>query len=476
MVVVSNRLPFTFRTLAEGTRVAEPASGGLVTALLPVLRRRGGVWIGWTGCAAPAEIEPPGLEAASGAEYELASVPLSMEEVRDFYLGFCNEIIWPLFHDFVPLCNFEERYWHAYRAVNRRFARAVHEKAGSGDLVWVHDFHLMNVAAELAKLGSASRTAFFLHIPFPPPEVFLKLPWRLEVLRGLLSFDLVGFQTEADQRNFRASLRRLGLCARRTQVGHYPISIDFGEFSQRAAAPEVLAKAADLHRLLPGRQLALGVDRLDYTKGIPFRLRAFRRLLGKHPEMRGRVSLIQVVVPSREDVPEYSSLRREIEQLVGEINGRYARPGEWVPVWYEYRCLSPTELVAYYRAAHIALVTPLQDGMNLVAKEYCACSLEEDCVLILSEFAGAAAQLGEDALLVNPCDEAGMAQAIRDAVLMPRAERMARMRRLREGIRREDVFWWMDRFLGDAGIDGVPQAPAALRAAGSAPPALAVEL
>jgi trehalose 6-phosphate synthase/phosphatase len=467
MIVVSNRLPFSFRTPAGGACVAEPASGGLVTALLPVLRRCGGTWIGWPGCATPgaAEMAAAAAAAGDGAGCELVPVPLSAEEVRDFYLGFSNEIIWPLFHDFVPLCHFEERYWHAYRMVNRRFAHAIHERATQGDLVWVHDFHLMNVALELAELGNASRTAFFLHIPFPPPEVFLKLPWRMDVLRGLLAFDLVGFQTEADRRNFRASLRRLGLCARRTQVGHYPISIDFDEFSRRAAAHDVLAKTAELHRLLPGRQLALGIDRLDYTKGIPFRLRAFRRLLAERPEMRGRVSLIQVVVPSREDVPEYSALRREIEQLVGQINGIYARPGEWVPIWYEYRSLSPTELVAYYRAAHIALVTPLQDGMNLVAKEYCACSLEEDCVLILSEFAGAAAQLGGDALLVNPCDEAGMAQAIRRAVMMPAGERSARMRRLRESIRREDVFWWVERFLRDAGMDAVPQAPAGLRIA-----------
>jgi trehalose 6-phosphate synthase len=216
---------------------------------------------------------------------------------------------------------------------------------------------------------------------------------------------------------------------------------------RRAAAGDVAAKAQELHRLLPKRKLVLGVDRLDYTKGIPLRLAAFQHLLARYPEMRGRVSLMQVVVPSREDIPEYHRLRNEIERLVGKINGAYARPGGWVPVWYEYRNLTRTELLAYYRAADIALVTPLKDGMNLVAKEYCACSIEEDCVLILSEFAGAAAQLAAGALLVNPYDIEGVAAAVREAYFMPAEERAARMRRIRRSIRSEDVFDWVDSYL-----------------------------
>ena len=452
IVVVSNRLPFNFRRLPGGGRVAEPASGGLVTALMPVLRERGGVWIGWPGTLVPpAQLGIAAAAASADIGCELVAVPLSAEQVRDFYLGFSNEVIWPLFHDFLAYCNFDERYWRTYCAVNRRFARAVHARSAARDFIWVHDYHLMNLGAELKQLGNRCRTGFFLHIPFPPPDIFLKLPWRDPVMRGLLEFDLLGFQTANDARNFRACLKRLGLKAGRTRIGDFPISIDFDGFSTRAAERDVAEKAAELHRLLPERRLALGVDRLDYTKGIPLRLRAFRRLLQQHPEMHGRVSLIQVVVPSREDVPQYHVLRADIERLVGEINGAYARPGEWVPVWYEYRSLTRVELLAYYRAADIALVTPLKDGMNLVAKEYCACSIEEDCVLVLSEFAGAAAQLGDDALLVNPCDEAGMAQAIRAAVLMPEAERAARMRRLRAVIRRQDVFWWVERFLQDAG-------------------------
>jgi trehalose 6-phosphate synthase len=234
---------------------------------------------------------------------------------------------------------------------------------------------------------------------------------------------------------------------RRGSTGHFPISIDYDAFMRRAAGADVAARARELHQLLPKRKLLLGIDRLDYTKGIALRLRAFQNLLVRHPDMRGRVSLIQVVVPSREDIPQYREMKTEIEQLVGRINGQFARPGAWVPVWYEYRSLSRLELLAYYRAADIALITPLKDGMNLVAKEYCACSIEEDCVLILSEFAGAAAQLAGGAMLVNPYDVRGVAEAIRAAHGMPAQERTARMRRMRRSIRSQDVFWWVDAFL-----------------------------
>jgi trehalose 6-phosphate synthase len=231
------------------------------------------------------------------------------------------------------------------------------------------------------------------------------------------------------------------------RFGSFPISIDYNAFMRAAAREEVAVKARELHTLLPKRRLVLGIDRLDYTKGISLRLRAFQDLLERHPDMRERISLIQVVVPSREDVPEYGRMKTEIEQLVGRINGAFARPGGWVPVWYEYRSLTRLELLAYYRAADIALITPLKDGMNLVAKEYCACSIEENCVLILSEFAGAAEQLGRGALLVNPYDVQGVAQAILDAYRMGDEERVGRMRALRRSIRRQDVFWWVDSFL-----------------------------
>lgn len=463
LLVVSNRLPFSVRTAPGGRFKVEAGSGGLVTALLPVLRNRGGIWIGWPGTAGSSPQLRSALNAAGkGAGCELATVSLSEADIHDFYHGFSNEVVWPLFHDMSSLCNFDPVYWAAYQAVNRKYARAVAARAAPGDFVWVHDYHLMLVAAELRATGSRARTGFFLHIPFPSPDVFSKLPWREPVLRALLQYELIGFQTGHDRANFTACLALLGeevdiesrgafVSVRtgrgRARAGAFPISIDYNAFMRAATAPEVAAKARELHALLPRRRLVLGIDRLDYTKGIALRLRAFQELLERYPSMRGKVSLIQVVVPSRVDVPEYLRMKTEIEQLVGRINGAFARPGGWVPVWYEYRSLSTLELLAYYRAADIALITPLKDGMNLVAKEYCACSIEEDCVLILSEFAGAAAQLRNGALLVNPHDVQAVAAALRAAYAMSPAERTARMRAMRRSIRRADVFDWVESYL-----------------------------
>jgi len=463
LVVVSNRLPFSFRRDEGGGWRAEAGAGGLVTALLPVLRNRGGIWIGWPGSTEASPEFGAELDAAAeGAGYALKGVPLTAEEVRNFYEGFSNEIIWPLFHDMQLLCNFDPVYWRTYHDVNRKYAKVVHEASGGGDFVWVHDYHLMNVAAEMRRLKSRARIGFFLHIPFPAPDIFLKLPWRMAVIDALLQFDLVGFQTVRDRRNFVQCVRALvrdvefegrgqvlqaAVGSRTVRVGNFPISIDYNAFMRQAATPEVAALAKDLHRLLPDRKLILGIDRLDYTKGIPNRLQAFQDVLARYPDLRERVSLIQVVVPSREDIGQYRDLKTEIERLVGRINGSFVRPGGWVPVWYVYRSLSRVELLSYYRAADIGLITPLKDGMNLVAKEYCACSIEEDCALILSEFAGAAAQLARGALLVNPYDIEGVADAIHRAFHMDAGERRARMRRMRRSIRENDVFWWVDTYL-----------------------------
>ncbi|MGH8742057.1 MAG: alpha,alpha-trehalose-phosphate synthase (UDP-forming), partial [Burkholderiales bacterium] len=454
--------PFSFSRVG-GRWQPEPASGGLVTALLPVLRNRGGTWVGWTGAPGRSKDFGPALRKLSReAGYTLVPVALDDAEVRDFYLGFSNEIIWPLFHDLQSLCNFDPAYWRTYCDVNAKYADAVKAHTAPGDFIWIHDYHLMNVAAELRRRGAHSRLGFFLHIPFPSPDLFMKLPWRLSLLQALLEFDLIGFQTALDRRNFvqcarllvkdvqiegRGQVMAARVGKREVRIGAFPISIDFAAFQRRAGTPEVTEKAKELHRVLPERKVILGIDRLDYTKGIPLRLKAFANLLERYPDLRERVSFIQVVVPSREDIPEYHRLRTEIEQLVGHINGSFARPGGWVPIWYEYRSLSRLELLAYYRAADIGLITPLKDGMNLVAKEYCTCSIEEDCVLILSEFAGAASQLNRGALLVNPYDIEGVADALRRAYSMPAEERHARMRRMRNSIREQDVFWWVDSFL-----------------------------
>jgi trehalose 6-phosphate synthase len=463
LVVLSNRLPYVFARKADGAWSTEGGSGGLVSALVPVLRDRGGTWIGWPGTTE----ESTGLnDALAGASrklgFNLRGVQLDAADVDNFYYGFSNEIIWPLFHDLPSLCLFEPRYWKSYQQVNRRFAEALVQECGTADFVWVHDYHLMNVALEARQLGCKVRMGFFLHIPFPSPDIFFRLPWRSALLHALLRFDLIGFQTARDRRNFIQCLRlsedqvtvqgkgnvvSVTAGSYTTRVGNFPISIDYANFARQAASPEVTSRAAELLRLLPDRKLILGIDRLDYTKGIPHRLRAFRNALDRYPELREHVSLIQVVVPSRVDIPEYHDLKIEIEQLVGEINGTFMRPGGWVPVWYVYSSLSRDDLLAYYRAAHVALVTPLKDGMNLVAKEYCACSIEEDCVLVLSEFAGAAAQLQRGALLVNPHDIEGVADAIYRAYTMSDAERRNRMRRLRRGVRECDIFWWVDSYL-----------------------------
>lgn len=467
LILVSNRLPVVFqRNEQSGELNARPASGGLITALMPVLRNRGGIWIGWTGSDAPESDLSAATQAASEeAGYRMVGVSLTPAQVRDFYLGFSNRIIWPLFHDLQSLCDFDPAYWRTYREVNRKYAQCITEVADPQDLLWVHDYHLMNVAADLRALGATMRIAFFLHIPFPPLDLFVKLPWRMSVLHALLQYDVVGFQTARDRRNFTDCVRALvpnmvlrgrgnlveAIDSQRTvRIGSFPISIDYNHFEREATSPEVAARTDELHRLLPDRKLVLGVDRLDYTKGIPHRLKAFRDALRRFPEMRDRLSLIQVVVPSREDINEYQNLKLEIEHLVGEINGEFSKPGGWVPVWYVYASLTRNDLLAYYRAAHIALITPLKDGMNLVAKEYCASSIEEDCVLILSEFAGAAAQMHRGAILVNPYDIEGVGEAIHRAWDMPAAECRARMRRLRRGVREHDVYGWLDQFLNAA--------------------------
>ncbi|MGA8151257.1 MAG: trehalose-6-phosphate synthase [Terriglobales bacterium] len=459
MVVVSNRLPVTIERRPDGFRV-EASSGGLVTALRPLLNDCAGVWIGWTGTDESPEIERVLEDHSRQSNFALKPVFMSPEERSRFYCGFSNEVLWPLFHDLQSRCNFDPTYWDTHLTINRRFAEKAAAEAQPGDLIWVHDYHLMSVAASMRQLGVHEPLAYFHHIPFPSPDIFEKLPWREEILTALLDFDVVGFQTLRDRRNFVACLRHFVKAVeirnqddhliveepdRNTFIGAFPISIDFEEFAQGAANEDVGTRAAEIVRSAGDCRIILGVDRLDYTKGIPERLAAFRHLLKFHPEVHRKVILAQVVVPSREDIREYGELKAQIERLVSEINGHYGEPG-WVPVHYIHRSLDRPELLAYYRAADIALVTPLKDGMNLVAKEYCAARVNNDGVLILSEFAGAAFQLHQGALLVNPYHTRAVAEAIRSACEMPLPEQRRRMRELRARIRRENIFRWRDSF------------------------------
>ncbi len=466
LIIVSNRLPVVLAKGEDGSWQATAGSGGLVTAMAPVLRDRGGSWIGWTGTAEEEHADLGDLlgQATSKSGYTMSPVRLTRNEVRNFYLGFSNESLWPLFHDLFQLCIFDSVYWKAYIDVNRKFAEVISEKSGEDDFIWVHDYHLMDVARVLANWKVRRRIGFFLHIPFPPLDVFLKLPWRSEILSALLGYDLLGFQTMRDRRNFLHCVKSLikGVAVRgkghvvtvhtkdrEIRVGTFPISIDFNEFAQQAASDEVAKAAWYIHEKLPEIQIILGVDRLDYTKGIPLRLKAFRNALLRYPELQENVVLVQVTVPSRSEIAMYQELKSEIERLVGEINGEFTRSG-WVPIHYICRHLEREELLAYYRAAEIALVTPMKDGMNLVAKEYCASNVDAKGVLILSEFAGAAAQLQKGSLLVNPYDLDKVADAIHQAFHMAKEEREARMRRMRQLIKRQDIFAWVNSFLSAA--------------------------
>ncbi|HVQ34719.1 MAG TPA: trehalose-6-phosphate synthase [Candidatus Bathyarchaeia archaeon] len=463
LIVVSNRLPVVARRQAAGGVSLENGTGGLVTALRPVLQHRGGTWVGWAGESTPDQEATrrllEGMERTEG--YELVPVALPEDERRGFYEAFSNEAIWPLFHDLATLARFRTDAWTLAQRVNRRFAAKVLERVKPDDLVWVHDYHLIGAARAMKEGGFAGRLAFFLHIPFPPLDLFLKLPWRSEVLQALLAYDLVGVQTMRDRANLLQCVRHLvpdaeihgkGATAsvvidgRPVRVGAYPIGIDFDEFAGGARAPGVVRKAESIRKDEADRTILLSVDRLDYTKGLTHRLDAFSLLLEKEPDLRGNVTLVQFVIPSRGGIAQYTELKREIERRVGELNGRFTRSG-WVPVHHNYRAIPREKLLAYYRAADIALVTPLKDGMNLVCKEYCASRVDGDGVLVLSEFAGAAAQLSLGALLVNPWDAAGFAAAISRAVRMSEDERRARMRKLRRAVREHDVASWADAFL-----------------------------
>lgn len=461
MIVASNRLPISLNQRADGNWEAIPASGGLVHALKYVLEGRGGKWFGWPGVAGADGIDRALEDATAETNYRLQGVPLTEEQVDNYYFGFSNEVIWPLFHDMVSLCNFWPEFWDSYRQVNEVFARNIASNTQDNDFIWVQDYHLMLVSHYLRAMGSRRRTAFFLHIPFPPLDIYLKLPWRFQILRGLLEFDTVGFQTVRDTRNFiqcvRSMLKGVRVSrsddmytvtveGRNVSVGNFPIGIDFNEFDGKARSAAVADATRKLRANLPNRQLILGIDRLDYTKGIPERLYAYQNALRRYPDLIEKTSMIQVVVPSREIVSGYRSKKEEVERLVSEINGEFTTPG-WVPVHYLFRSLDQAELISYYRGSDISLVTPIKDGMNLICKEYVASNVDENGALILSEFAGSAAQLHSGAILVNPHDVVGTADAIYRAFTMPAAERRLRMRTMRRTVSQTDVFWWTNAFL-----------------------------
>jgi trehalose 6-phosphate synthase/phosphatase len=456
VVIVSNRLPMMLRPTRDGWR-SEPSPGGLATTLFPIIERTAGLWIGWPGTTdqGDATSRREILERWSQKQ-RLIAVELSDEIVRGFYEGYANQTLWPLFHHFPTRVAFNQEGWEAYVAANRVFLDAVLAHTSDDDLIWIHDYHLMLLPQLLREARPTARIGCFLHIPFPASEVFRVLPRRDEILRGLLGADLLAFHTHSHLQHFRASLLRvLGMDSRmdRVEVGARPVQLEalpIGIAPEDFTGPlhedkRVAGRLAELRRRFEGRRLLLAVDRLDYTKGIPERLRTYRRLLDRAPDLRGRIVLVQVAVPTRQAISTYEELRHEVNELVGSINGDFGTP-DWTPVVYIRRAISRAELVALYAASDLGWVTPLRDGMNLVAKEYVACQTDGDAVLVLSEFAGAAAEMGE-AFIVNPYDEDRTAAVIERVLSLAPDERRERMSALRRRVLRNNAFAWSQRFL-----------------------------
>jgi trehalose 6-phosphate synthase len=449
LVVVSNRVGDP----------RKPAAGGLAVALGDALSKSGGLWFGWSGKiveAGDAAVEAEVHEQRSGA-VKLVTLDLARADHDAYYTGYSNQALWPALHYRLDLADFGAGFFAGYRRVNQLFARKLLPYLRPDDVIWVHDYHLIPLAAELRALGCRQRIGFFLHIPLPPPPILAAIPGHEWLMRSFFAYDLVGLQTKGDADHFgrfvqeEANATALGdgsyeAMGRRVLARAFPIGIDVGEFQRLASSAESRETAKMLREQYSHRRLLVGIDRLDYSKGLPLRLRAFRELLVNYPENRNSATLIQIASPTRESVEAYADLRHQLEGLAGEINGDYSEL-DWLPIRYLHRTWARRRLPALYRASKVALVTPLRDGMNLVAKEYVAMQDEEDPgVLVLSRFAGAAEQMRE-ALLVNPYDIPATAKAIQRALQMPLVERRERHAALLREITVNDVHAWRRSFL-----------------------------
>ena len=456
LIVVSNRLPVDASVDDDGEVTWSRSPGGLVSALEPIMRAADGAWVGWPGTA-DLQLDPFDVD-----DIRIVPVALSADEIEGYYEGFSNDTLWPLYHDVISAPTFHRHWWDSYVAVNRRFAERAAQIAADGATVWVHDYQLQLVPRMLRQLRPDLVIGFFDHIPFPPYGIFAQLPWRAQIIDGLLGADVIGFQRVADAGNFTRAVRRLGKhptrgaeidvtdadgTRRRVLAKAFPISIDAADFESLARSPKVQRRAREIREGLGDpKTVLLGVDRLDYTKGIGHRLKAYGELLAQGDLTAGEVVLVQVASPSSERVAAYMQLRDEIELTVGRINGDHSTVGA-VAISYLHQGFPREEMAALYVAADVMLVTALRDGMNLVAKEYVASRFDEDGVLVLSEFTGAADELGR-ALLVNPHDIEGVKEAILQAVQMPKRSRSSRMRALRKRVAERDVAAWSADFLG----------------------------
>lgn len=458
LVVVSNRAGYVFSG-EEGQFSAGRAVSGLVSAVEPVLNSSSGTWVAWCGrLGGEAERGITLAVPQDAPRYTIREVILEEEEYRKYYHGFANSCLWPLAHQMIEKCEFKKEYWLAYRKVNRKFARAALSCGRADTLFWVHDYHLTLVPQIIRRHLPEARIAFFWHIPFPPAEAFSVLPWGRQVLHGLLGSDLVAFHTKSYLENFLACLKKDFRLKVQAETGTIwtgsrwitaralPVGINWQRFEQLAEDPEVRARARRIREAIGAEYLLLGIDRLDYTKGIAERIKAFGAFLKKYPQYQGKATLLQIAVPTRNGVEAYDRLKKEVERLVGEINGLYDRGYGAVPVRYLHRSLSEKELVAHYLAADVLLVTALRDGLNLIAKEFVAARADGQGMLILSPFAGAADEM-KSALLANPYDTAQLVNKMKLAVEMPAGEKTKRIRELRQIVKNRDSRWWWQTHL-----------------------------
>ncbi|SNZ00534.1 bifunctional alpha,alpha-trehalose-phosphate synthase (UDP-forming)/trehalose-phosphatase [Flagellimonas pacifica] len=463
-IIISNRLPVQLQ-ISDGGLTATPSVGGLATGMKSVHSGGESLWIGWSGLTD--EETPKALEADIDKALEkhgCAKVGLTEKDIEGFYFGFSNRTIWPLFHYFLEYSEFELEFWNIYKAVNQKFADAIIEKSEEGDTIWVHDYQLMLVPQMVREKRPNTSIGFFLHIPFPSYEIFRTLPWREELLGGLLGADLIGFHTYDYERHFLSSVRRLlglevsfndvYLDHRTIKVDSFPMGIDYKKFKDAAVSNQknTNEKRSDLQIKLdnhkasaPDTKLILSIDRLDYSKGIAKRINAYEYFLNKYPEYKEKVRLIILAVPSRSNVPQYQLLKKEIDELVGRINGELSTVN-WTPIWYFYRSLPFENLIDLYTSSDIAWLTPLRDGMNLVAKEYIATRIDKTGVLILSEMAGSAYEMNE-ALLINPNNFEQQADTLKKAITMPREEQVARNMFLQNRLERYNVEVWANEFM-----------------------------
>lgn len=452
-IIVSNRLPIKLKKEANDL-VSQPSEGGLATGLGSIYKEGNNVWLGWPGIAVDDEKDQQDT-ITELAKNNMVPVFLTEEEIEEYYEGFSNETLWPNFHYFNQYAEYEDRYWDAYQKVNQKFADKIAEIAEPNDTIWIHDYQLLLLPELVRRAFNDISIGFFLHIPFPSYESFRLLPWRRELLMGMLGADLVGFHTYDDMRHFLSSVNRLAgignshgqinIGNRKVLAEALPMGIDYNKYAEAAAAPETLEREVRYRTSLGDQKLILSIDRLDYSKGIPQRLKAFELFLDTYPQYLEKVSIFMVVVPSRDQVGKYKELKEDIDLLVGRINGKYSRL-TWTPVHYFYRSFPINALSAFYRMAHVALVTPMRDGMNLVCKEFIASKLNKKGVLVLSEMAGSSKELS-DAILINPNNLSQMSEAIYEALEMPEAEQIQRMEVMQASLKRYNIHQWVQVFM-----------------------------